>query len=144
METGTMAESTQGQPGWRINGGKMWNTGLHVAMHDLIFARMSGQDGDARGITCFILPFYRCRQRLKTQPVLRLRRIQVTVWTGISAMATSHWTTRLCWPNWKASLGHRLRSTTQNAWLSDWLGAWLGLAWLRAMNHRAGARKSSR
>ncbi len=42
--------------GWRINGEKMWNTGLHIATHDLIFARTSGKDGDARGITCFITP----------------------------------------------------------------------------------------
>lgn len=42
--------------GWRINGEKMWNTGLHIATHDLIFARTSGKDGDARGITCFIVP----------------------------------------------------------------------------------------
>ncbi len=42
--------------GWRINGEKMWNTGLHIATHDLIFARTSGKDGEARGITCFITP----------------------------------------------------------------------------------------
>ena len=42
--------------GWCINGQKMWNTGLHIATHDLIFARTSGKDGDARGITCFIVP----------------------------------------------------------------------------------------
>ena len=42
--------------GWRIHGEKMWNTGLHTATHDLVFARTSGQDGDARGITCFIVP----------------------------------------------------------------------------------------
>ena len=42
--------------GWRINGAKMWNTGVHIATHDLIFARTSGKDGDARGITCFITP----------------------------------------------------------------------------------------
>jgi acyl-CoA dehydrogenase len=42
--------------GWRINGEKMWNTGLHIATHDLIFARTSGKDGEARGITCFIVP----------------------------------------------------------------------------------------
>ncbi len=35
---------------------KMWNTGVHIATHDLIFARTSGKDGDARGITCFITP----------------------------------------------------------------------------------------
>ncbi|HKM99216.1 MAG TPA: acyl-CoA dehydrogenase family protein [Candidatus Binataceae bacterium] len=42
--------------GWRINGAKMWNTGLHVATHDFIFARTSGPDGKPRGITCFIVP----------------------------------------------------------------------------------------
>jgi acyl-CoA dehydrogenase len=42
--------------GWRIDGQKMWNTGLHVATHDFIFARTAGKDGDAKGITCFIVP----------------------------------------------------------------------------------------
>ena len=42
--------------GWRITGAKMWNTGLHVATHDFVFARSSGKDGDAKGITCFIVP----------------------------------------------------------------------------------------
>jgi len=42
--------------GWRINGEKMWNTGVHVATHDMVFARTSGEDGDARGLTCFIVP----------------------------------------------------------------------------------------
>jgi acyl-CoA dehydrogenase len=42
--------------GWRINGSKIWNTGLHVATHDFVFARTSGRDGAARGITCFIVP----------------------------------------------------------------------------------------
>jgi acyl-CoA dehydrogenase len=41
---------------WRINGSKIWNTGLHVATHDFVFARTSGRDGDAKGITCFIVP----------------------------------------------------------------------------------------
>jgi len=41
---------------WRINGAKMWNTGLHVATHDFVFARTAGKPGDARGITCFIVP----------------------------------------------------------------------------------------
>ena len=39
-----------------INGYKRWNTGLHVATHDLIFARTSGEPGEAVGITCFIVP----------------------------------------------------------------------------------------
>jgi acyl-CoA dehydrogenase len=42
--------------GWRISGAKMWNSGLHIATHDLVFARTSGKDGDPRGITCFIVP----------------------------------------------------------------------------------------
>jgi len=42
--------------GWRITGEKMWNSGLHTATHDFIFARTSGKDGAAKGITCFIVP----------------------------------------------------------------------------------------
>ncbi len=42
--------------GWRINGEKMWNTGVHVATHDMVFVRTSGPDGDARGLTCLIVP----------------------------------------------------------------------------------------
>lgn len=42
--------------GWRINGSKMWNTGVHVANYDMIFARTSGQDGSALGISCFLVP----------------------------------------------------------------------------------------
>ena len=42
--------------GWRINGEKMWNTGVHVATHDMVFVRTSGEDGDARGLTCLIVP----------------------------------------------------------------------------------------
>jgi acyl-CoA dehydrogenase len=56
METRAVAASRNGMPGWTISGEKMWNTGLHVATHDLIFARTSGQDGEARGISCFIVP----------------------------------------------------------------------------------------
>jgi acyl-CoA dehydrogenase len=42
--------------GWRINGEKMWNTGVHVASHDMVFCRTSGNDGEARGLTCIIVP----------------------------------------------------------------------------------------
>jgi acyl-CoA dehydrogenase len=42
--------------GWKVTGTKMWNTGVHIATHDLIFARTSGKDGDPTGITCFIVP----------------------------------------------------------------------------------------
>lgn len=49
-------QSSSGEDGWIINGEKMWNTGLHVANYDMIFARTSGDDGAARGITCFLVP----------------------------------------------------------------------------------------
>lgn len=41
---------------WVINGEKMWNTGLHAATHDMIYARTSGKPGDAEGISCFFVP----------------------------------------------------------------------------------------
>lgn len=56
METHAKPEKRDGVDGWLINGAKMWNTGLHVANWDMIFARTSGKDGDARGITCFLTP----------------------------------------------------------------------------------------
>ena len=56
METRGVRETRDGVAGWRIDGKKMWNTGMHVATHDFVFARTSGQDGDALGITCFIVP----------------------------------------------------------------------------------------
>lgn len=42
--------------GWVINGEKTWNTGIHKASHDLVFARTGGQAGDGRGITAFLVP----------------------------------------------------------------------------------------
>ena len=42
--------------GWRINGEKTWNTGIHSAPCDLIFARTSGKAGDAEGITALLVP----------------------------------------------------------------------------------------
>ena len=56
METRAVPERRDSVDGWCINGAKMWNTGLHVASHDMVFARSSGDDGSARGITCFIVP----------------------------------------------------------------------------------------
>ncbi len=41
---------------WRINGEKTWNTGVHNAPYDLIFARTSGKAGDGHGITAFLVP----------------------------------------------------------------------------------------
>jgi acyl-CoA dehydrogenase len=42
--------------GWRINGGKTWNTGIHKAKYDMIMARTSGKPGDGMGITAFLTP----------------------------------------------------------------------------------------
>ncbi|HEY8172471.1 MAG TPA: acyl-CoA dehydrogenase family protein, partial [Dehalococcoidia bacterium] len=39
-----------------INGQKRFNSGLHNATHDLIFARTSGEEGKPKGISCFIVP----------------------------------------------------------------------------------------
>lgn len=55
METRAAPQERDGQPGWLINGAKMWTTGMHVATHVIVFARTSGADGDARGITTFIV-----------------------------------------------------------------------------------------
>ena len=56
METRAVRQERDGKPGWLLNGEKMWTTGMHVATDVMVFARTSGQDGDARGITCFIVP----------------------------------------------------------------------------------------
>ena len=52
METHAVRDGDE----WVINGEKTWNTGIHKAGHDLIFARTSGEPGDADGITCFLVP----------------------------------------------------------------------------------------
>ncbi|MFP5395394.1 MAG: acyl-CoA dehydrogenase family protein [Alphaproteobacteria bacterium] len=56
METRAVRETRDGVSGWRIDGEKMWTTGMHVATHCVTFARTSGKDGDAKGITCFLVP----------------------------------------------------------------------------------------
>ena len=56
METRAVREEKDGVAGWRINGEKMWTTGMHVATHIMTFARTSGEDGDAGGITVFLVP----------------------------------------------------------------------------------------
>ena len=52
METTAVRDGDE----WIINGGKTWNTGIHKAKHDLIFARTSGKAGDGDGITAFLTP----------------------------------------------------------------------------------------
>jgi acyl-CoA dehydrogenase len=56
METRAERATRNGAAGWLINGEKMWTTGMHVATHCALFARTSERDGDARGITCFLVP----------------------------------------------------------------------------------------
>ena len=56
METRAVREERDGVAGWRINGEKMWTSGMHTATHCMVFARTSGQDGDALGITVFLVP----------------------------------------------------------------------------------------
>jgi acyl-CoA dehydrogenase len=56
METRAVREARDGVAGWLINGEKMWTTGMHVASHIMCFARTSGEDGDASGITVFLVP----------------------------------------------------------------------------------------
>ena len=54
----TWLETTAERDGdcWRINGAKRFNTGVHRATHDLVFARTSGRPGEAGGITAFLVP----------------------------------------------------------------------------------------
>ncbi len=52
METTAVRDGDE----WVINGEKYWNTGMHHATHDYVFARTSGNPGDGFGITCFIVP----------------------------------------------------------------------------------------
>ena len=54
----TYLETTAVRDGdeWVINGMKRWNSGLHHATHDIIFARTSGEPGSPLGITAFLVP----------------------------------------------------------------------------------------
>jgi len=54
----THMETTARRDGdeWVVTGEKTWNTGVHKAPYDLIFARTAGAAGDARGITAFLVP----------------------------------------------------------------------------------------
>ncbi|MCZ6828532.1 MAG: acyl-CoA dehydrogenase family protein [Gammaproteobacteria bacterium] len=52
METGAVRKGDE----WIINGEKTWNTGVHVATRDIVLARTSGEPGDGKGITAFLVP----------------------------------------------------------------------------------------
>jgi acyl-CoA dehydrogenase len=59
MQTRAARVKRDGEGGggeWVINGEKTWNTGVHTASHDLIFARTSGAPGSGDGITAFLVP----------------------------------------------------------------------------------------
>ena len=56
MDTKAVRETRDGVDGWLVNGEKMWTTGSHVASHMMCFCRTSGDDGDAKGISCLLLP----------------------------------------------------------------------------------------
>ena len=56
MATRAIPETRNGVKGWLINGAKKWQSGMHRATHCFVFARTSGPDGSAIGISCFIVP----------------------------------------------------------------------------------------
>lgn len=56
METVAVRETRDGVEGWLINGEKMWITGMHKATHCAVFARTSGDAGEAIGISCLLVP----------------------------------------------------------------------------------------
>ena len=52
----TTARRAPDGAGWVLNGVKRFITGIDVASTVLVFARTSGQDGKAQGITAFLVP----------------------------------------------------------------------------------------
>lgn len=56
MDTKGRPETRAGVHGWVLNGCKKWQTGMHAATHCFIFARTQGENGEARGISCFVVP----------------------------------------------------------------------------------------
>ncbi|MCH9667851.1 MAG: acyl-CoA dehydrogenase family protein [Actinomycetia bacterium] len=56
LETTAVRDGSGSSAEWVINGTKRFNTGVHRATHDLVFARTSGEPGRALGITAFLVP----------------------------------------------------------------------------------------
>ncbi|HSP28117.1 MAG TPA: acyl-CoA dehydrogenase family protein, partial [Ilumatobacteraceae bacterium] len=52
METTAVRDGDE----WVINGMKRWNSGLHHATHDIIFARTSGEPGSPKGVSAVLVP----------------------------------------------------------------------------------------
>ena len=58
MDTTAVDDVRDGVRGWRINGKKMWQSGMNNATHSVVFARTSprGAGGEGEGITAFVVP----------------------------------------------------------------------------------------
>ena len=56
METRGTRETRDGVKGWLLHGEKMWTSGFNHATHCALFCRTAGKDGDAKGISCFLVP----------------------------------------------------------------------------------------
>jgi len=56
MDTRAVLDAAGGGEEWIINGVKRWISAAHIATHDIVFARTSGEPGEPRGITAFIVP----------------------------------------------------------------------------------------
>ena len=52
LETTAVADGDE----WVLNGQKRFNSGLHHATHDIVFARTSGDPGSPVGISAFLVP----------------------------------------------------------------------------------------
>jgi acyl-CoA dehydrogenase len=56
LETTARRDGEDPTAGWILNGNKRFNSGLHSANWDMVFARTHGEPGAAEGITCFLVP----------------------------------------------------------------------------------------
>lgn len=56
METRAVKEVRNGIEGYRIDGAKKWQTGMHKATDCILFTRTDGRYGSPFGITCFFVP----------------------------------------------------------------------------------------
>jgi len=56
LETTARRDGKDPTAGWILNGRKRFNSGLHSANWDMVFARTDGEPGAAEGITCFLVP----------------------------------------------------------------------------------------
>lgn len=78
MDTVAVREERKGVSGWKLNGRKMWQTGLDMATHCFVFARTDGKAGSAKGVSCFVVP--RDAEGLVVESFEWYAR---TLWTGL-------------------------------------------------------------